>query len=475
MPALDKPSRFETIEFQGGCAKKVGAVDVLVVGGGPAGMGAAAGAAQAGAGVVLVERYGFLGGSATAALVNPMSSFLTHGPPVTQIVKPLLFPRDHGEGKPVIAGVLRSFLDILLEKSGCLGPLPATGYTVPFDPEIYKIAAMKLVDNAGVKVLLHAYAAGIRRERDGWTVFFTTKSGYIAIEAASVCDCTGDGDVAVAAGAGFDKGREDGLMQPATLYFRLGNLSLREFGKYVESHPDEWNGVEGLGPLMRLAEEREGFVFPKENILFFGSPYDNEVFVNSTRINSVDGTDAFDLTAAEYEGRRQMETILDFMRKYLPGFENARIIQSGPQVCIRETRRIQGLYTLTEEDLFNARPFEDVIALGAYPIDIHNPAGKGTVVKNIPHGTAYQIPLRSLIPAGLSRMAVAGRCISGSHTAHSSYRVIPVAFATGHAAGVTAALASGIGVPIEAVKASEVQKELRRQGAILDPPCAITS
>jgi hypothetical protein len=468
MPILTRPEQYGDTELHQVKVRTAGKTDVLVVGAGPAGMGAAAGAAQAGADVLLVERYGFPGGNATAALVNPISSFYTHGTPAKTGIEPLLFPRDHGSGRPVVGGAFRDFMEILIEKGGCLRPSPETGFTTPFDPEIYKLAAMEMIDRKGIKVLLHAFATGILENRGVHQVFFATKSGTIAVDAAMVCDCTGDGDVAALAGASYEIGRYDEMTQPATLYFRIGNFSAEEFRSYVQAHPHDWNGVSGLRALMKTAAEKEGIEFSREDILFFGSPNEKEVFVNSTRIIGIYGTDVFDLTKAEWEGRRQMEAIFGFLKKYVPGFRNAYILQSGCQAGIRESRRIKGMYTLTEKDLLSARKFNDVIALCSYPIDVHNPAGKGTLLQNIPSGTAYHVPLRALIPEHLNRLLVAGRCISGTHIAHSSYRVMPASFATGHAAGVCAALASREGIAVDSVPAEKVQKELIRQGAILE-------
>jgi hypothetical protein len=201
--------------------------------------------------------------------------------------------------------------------------------------------------------------------------------------------------------------------------------------------------------------------------LFFGTPHPREVSVNSTRVTHVLGIDVWDLTYAERESRRQMRQISAFLRRYVPGFEDAYLAQSGVNIGVRETRRIVGEYRLTADDLLSARKFEDVIARGSYPLDIHNPEGMGTLLKRLPAGEAYDIPLRCLIPQGVERLLVAGRCISGSHEAHSSYRVMPISMATGQAARVCAALAARTGKFPRQVPAVEVQRELLRQGANL--------
>jgi hypothetical protein len=179
------------------------------------------------------------------------------------------------------------------------------------------------------------------------------------------------------------------------------------------------------------------------------------------------GTDVWDLSYAEWESRRQMRQIASFLRRYVPGFEKAYVVQSGVNVGVRETRRILGDYQLTADDILQARKFPDVIARSTYPVDIHNPEGRGTMLKRVPPGEAYDIPLRSLVPRGIDGLLVAGRCISGTHEAHSSYRVMPVSMATGQAAGVCAALAVRQSISPRVVSVADVQGELIRQGANL--------
>jgi hypothetical protein len=165
--------------------------------------------------------------------------------------------------------------------------------------------------------------------------------------------------------------------------------------------------------------------------------------------------------------RRQMRQIAEFLKQYVPGFEKSYVMQSGVNVGVRETRRIVGDYQLTADDVLSARKFDDGIARGSYPVDIHNPTGTGTVLKRLPPGEAYDIPLRCLMPQDAEGVIVAGRCISGTHEAHSSYRVMPIVMATGQAAGVTAALAARKGLRPRQIEARHVQSELVRQGASL--------
>jgi hypothetical protein len=377
-------------------------------------------------------------------------------------------PHDHGPGDPAVQGVLLRLIDRLEAAGGSLRPSPQTGFVVPFDPEVLKLVALDLLDEAGVQVLLHAFATGVIGAPRPDGVIFETKSGPIVITARAIVDATGDGDVAALAGAPFEIGRvEDGLVQPMTLMFRMVEFERDGFAAYRRAHPDQWRGVHGLWELVRQASATGELALAREDILLFGTPHEREVSVNSTRVIGVQGTSVWDLTLAEWQARRQMRQIAAFLRKYVPGFERSYVAQSGATIGVRETRRITGDYRLTAEDLLSARKWDDVVARGTYPLDIHNPQGKGTVLMRLPPGESYDIPLRCLLPQRVDHLAVAGRCISGTHEAHSSYRVMPIAMATGQAAGVCAALAARGGKAVRDVPAADVQGELRRQGAAL--------
>lgn len=467
MPALSRPAQLTTVELPPRRALLGGEADVLVVGGGPAGLGAALGAAAAGATVILAERYGFLGGNATAALVMPLMSFHTQHAHAERAGATTLLPTDHGPGDPVIGGVLRALLERLVAAGGAIPPSLQTGYVVPFDPEIFKLAALDLLDEAGVRFLFHALAGEVIGDGVVEGVAFETKSGPVVLRARAVVDCTGDGDIAARSGAPYEIGREDGLVQPMTLLFRMVEFERAAFAAYVAEHPGQWRGVHGLWDLARRAAAAGELDLPREDVLFFATPHEREISVNSTRVTKALGTDVWDLTYAEWEGRRQMRQIAAFLRRYVPGFEEAYIAQSGVNIGVRETRRIMGDYVLTADDVLRARKFDDAIARCSYPLDIHNPQGSGTLLKRLPAGEAYDIPLRCLLPRSVDGLVVAGRCISGSHEALSSYRVMPVAMATGQAAGVCAALAARRGERPRTVPVEEVRRELLRQGANL--------
>jgi hypothetical protein len=287
-------------------------------------------------------------------------------------------------------------------------------------------------------------------------------------KAKVIIDCTGDGDIAAFSGAPYEVGRsKDRMVQPMTLMFLLEGLVLERFKMYVSAHPNEWHGVQGLQALMQQATKQGELKIPRENILLFANVRPNRVLVNSTRVLDTLGTDVWDLTRAELEGRRQVAELTRFFRKYVPGFEAAYVAQSGISTCVRESRRIMGAYVLTAKDVLDAKKFDDAIALGSYPIDLHSPTGKGTILQKIKPGSAYSIPMRCLIPQKVENLLVGGRCISGTHVANASYRTMPICCATGQAAGVCAATAVKSGIKPRAVNYQLVQEELLRQGAIL--------
>src|SRR5687767_9367956 len=397
----------------------------------------------------------------------PLMSFHTQTPTKERRGATTLLPTDHGPGEAVIGGVLAKLLSRLVSVGGAMPPTLATGYVVPFDPEWFKLVALDLLDEAGVQLLFHAFASGVLGDNKVEGVIFETKSGPLAIKAKVTIDCTGDADIAVQAGTPTEVGRADGQVQPMTLMFRMAEFQRAAFDGYVKENPKEWRGVHGLWDLVRKATAAGELKLPREDNLFFATPHEGEVSVNSTRVTRVLGTDVWDLSYAEWMSRRQMRQIAEFLKQYVPGFEKSYVMQSGVNIGVRETRRIVGDYQLTVHVVLSARKFDDAIARGAYPVDIHSPTGSGTVLKRLPPGEAYDIPLRCLVPQGAEGLLVAGRCLSGTHEAHSSYRVMPIVMATGQAAGACAALAAQGRISPKDVPPAQVQRELLRQGASL--------
>ncbi|MEO6835689.1 MAG: FAD-dependent oxidoreductase [Candidatus Tumulicola sp.] len=441
--------------------------DVLVVGGGNAGCAAAIAAARHGARTLLVERYGFLGGTATASMVGPWMTF-------------------HSGKERIVGGIAQEIVERLMRKGASPGHIHDSSDYVPtitpFDPEVHKALLFEMMREAGVTLILHAYVLSAVVEGDSVRgAGFATVGGVREYGGRIVIDATADAIVAASAGVPTQQGDERGRVQPATLMFRLSHVDLTKLATYVRAHPDQMRtslkaherqapaltAVAGLYELWERAS-REGAVdIPREVVSFFISPYPDEVTVNMTRVVDIDPLDPGDLTRAEVEARLQVMQLFDFFRERVPGFENARLAATGTQVGIRESRRIVGRYTLTAQDVLQARQFEDAIARSAYPIDIHNPSGSGTTTRRLAPGESYEIPYRCLVPANREQLLVAGRCISTTHEALASTRLTPTVMTLGQAAGTAAALARARRVRVGDVDTAELRAQLIADGVDL--------
>jgi len=414
-------------------SKKVKHWDVLVIGGGPGGVPAAVAAARNGARVLLVEAYGFLGGMATAALVHPYMKYNAGDTILTR-------------------GLFEEFVDILLERGAILEDRKH------FDAEPMKWLLDRFVLDSGTDLLLHARAIGVLK-KDGVVkaVRVFHKGGVEDISADIVIDSTGDGDIAAWAGARVEIGRdEDHACQPMTTSFRMANVD-------VERIPPN----EEINRLYDEAKARGEVRNPRENVLKFRTVHPDVIHFNTTRVVGENALDGWSMTRAEVEGRRQVDDMVRFLKKYVRGFENAYLMKIGPQIGVRESRRVMGKYVLTAEDVLGARHFDDGIACASYDIDIHNPTGTGTVIKRLKPGTYYGIPYRCLLPEGVKNLIVASRCISATHEAHSSLRVMPIVWAIGQAGGTAAALCVRKGILPAEVDASELRRVLTEQGAFV--------
>ncbi len=408
--------------------------DVVVVGGGPGGLCAAVSAAEEGARVALVERYGFLGGMATAGLVNPFMSY-------------------HAGEEQINAGLFQRLIERLQDLGGWTERPKARQ---AFDPRIMRFACDSMVAEAGVSLLLHCFLVdAVARDGEVLGGIIASKSGLQTVKGRIFIDGSGDGDLAARAGAAYEKGRpEDGHSQPMTLCFRM-------VGVDEEAMPSR-DEINALYDAAKAAGEIDN---PRENVLWFYTPRKGEIHFNTTRVVMHDATDALELTEAELIARRQVRQTVRFLQAKVAGFADAYVSEIAPQIGVRESRRIVGDYCLTEEDVLSARKFEDGIARGAYSIDIHNPAGTGTVIKRVPPGDAYDIPYRCLCPVGFSNLLVAGRPISSDHAAHSSHRVMPIAACNGEAAGVAAALCLSEDCDIRGVDTARLRDMLKARGA----------
>ncbi len=412
--------------------------EVAVIGGGPAGLCAAVAAAEEGADTLLIERYGFLGGMATAGLINPFMPYYTGG-------------------EQIIKGLFERVIDKLDEAGGWSHRQDEWAWDA-FDPEIMKLVCQQMCEEVGVRLRLHTIVtAAMAGNGQVHRAILASKSGLEAVEADIFIDATGDGDLAAWAGAEHEQGRpEDGLCQPMSLMFRMAGVDEKRIPPRDE-----------INRLYDEAKTRGEINNPRENVLFFYTTRRGEIHFNTTRVVKLDGTDADDLTQAELEGRRQVAQMAAFLKAHVAGFEQAYLAATGVQIGVRESRRIMGEYVLTGEDVLRARKFPDGIARGCYPIDIHNPAGTGTVIKELPPGETYDIPYRCLCPREFDNLLVTGRPISADHQAHSSLRVMPIAAAIGEAAGVAAALAVQQHQPVNDIDVAQLRQRLTERGGSL--------
>jgi hypothetical protein len=427
----------------------IGRYDVVVCGGGPAGFVAAIAAARAGARALLVERYGFLGGTATAALMVEFGSIFDGA-------------------RVIVGGITHEFLHRLMAWGGTV-VRDGDSHHMTFDPESMVAVCQQMTREAGVEFLLHAVVTGAIVE--GGAVrgaLLESKSGRGAVFGKVLVDATGDGDLAARAGAGFALGREgDRRLQPVTLEVLLGNVDAT---RVPASHHEVTTAI-------AEAAARGEWTIPTERIFSWrrvvkrGAPEDPRAtgfFVNATNVLDVDGTDARDLTRAELESRAQVDGLVSFLRRRVRGFERCHLDRTGAQVGVRETRRIAGDYTLTSEDVLAARHFPDGVVPACNSIDVHDVGGRDFEHQFLKKGSHYQIPYRCFLPRGLEGVLVAGRCLSADHRALGSARVMVVCMPMGEACGTAAALCAARSLPPRGAPVEELRAALRNGGTVLE-------
>jgi hypothetical protein len=283
------------------------------------------------------------------------------------------------------------------------------------------------------------------------------KGGVEDLSADIVIDSTGDGDIAAWGGAPVEIGREpDNACQPMTTSFRMANVDIGRI-------PD---GKE-INRLFDVAKSRGEIKNPRENILKFFTIHPDVMHFNSTRVVGKSPLDGWTLTEAELEGRRQVAELASFLIRSVAGFEHAYLMAIGPQIGVRESRRILGKYVLTADDVIKGRKFDDGVACGSYAIDIHNPSGTGTKMVYLDEGIYYHIPYRCLVPDRVDNLLIASRCISATHEAHSSMRVMPTVWGIGHAAGAAAALCIKVNNLPSALDTVRLRTVLKEQKAFI--------
>ncbi len=444
--------------------------DVIVVGGGPAGICASIAAAREGAKVLLVEQGGFCGGMATLGMVGPfMTSY------------------DRKGERMIIRGLFEEIVNRMVERGYAIHPSQVragTGFSswivlghdhvTPFEPEGLKLVLDDMLEEAGVKILYHTQF--LRPLMNGGAiegVEVASKSGLQTIYGKVVIDCTGDGDVAARAGVPFEKGNEElGLMQPATMFFHICNCDEKAMDADVQANINNFyrkDGVNYRSFHWRVSQARENgdWTMNRVSLGLFRMPKPDEWCVNTSRIMNVDATDNESLTRAEIEGRRQAEDILKFLRKYVPGCENAKLKSTGSYIGIRESRHIKGDYRLTADDLLSAKVPEDSILLSANSVDVHGRFGPASNEYVPINGDYYGVPYRSLIAYGVEGLLLAGRCVSADSTAAGAIRVMPPCMAMGQAAGTAAAMAANAGVSPRSIDAQALRARLKENNVVL--------
>ena len=403
---------------------------VLVVGAGPAGVAAAICAAREGAKVLLIEQKETLGGVSTVGLMSHFTGSVNS----------------------------RFYREVLARQKLLDGRGPEVEDTV-IDTEMLKIAYVQMLEESGAEMLLNTVVSdAICKDGKVEGVIIESKSGREAVFTDIVIDCSGDGDVAAKAGAEFFLGREsDGKQQPATLMFKLGGVddSRAIFPWMFEAKIDT-----PKGEIQTLASRE--LPFPMGHVLLYRTNVPGLVTCNMTNCIGIDGTKTEDLTRAESVCRKQIYDVVRFLREYAPGYENCYAVTSASLMGIRETRHFRGEYVLTERDIYEARMFDDWVVKDAhFNFDIHNLSGSGLdetgLQKEFKQTKGYEIPYRCLLPKSTENVLLAGRCISGTHLAHSSYRAMPICMAMGEGAGYAAAISVKQNIPLRAVNVREIQ------------------
>lgn len=427
--------------------------DVIVVGGGPAGIMSAMASGKLGASTLLVEKNGFLGGAATAAVLGPISPF-------------------HYKDEQVIDGLPQDFMDRMVRAKGSTGHMKTidpygSGDSLGFyDREKYKYVAAEMLVEFGVDILYHATLSSVQMESSRVTgITVAAKSGdLLPLHAHVVVDATSDGDVAVMAGENYVLGDAvNHKMSPSSSMFEMANVDTGRVYQYILDHPDDFEFKSDIVPmrefderlrqkyfvgqgfkqLVRQAVEKGELSFGRDSVIVLNGIHPNTMHFNATRICGKNATDVVERSESELDGRRQIESVSEFMIQYVPGFEHAFVSVTGSEVGVRETRHIEGLYTLTGQDAYEGRKFEDSVSRGYFPIDLHNPdgatgygnGGVWMVLKD-----TFDIPYRSLVPKHIDGLLLSGRCISGTSEAHGSYRTQGGIMGIGQAAGAAAAV-----------------------------------
>lgn len=422
-------------------------VQVAVVGGGPAGICAAVSAARMGMNVLLIERYGAVGGNLTLGNVSPILGKVSEGTMYDEIIS-LLSEKHPNEEKVETRN----------------------GKEIHIDAEEAKGILIKFLHDNNVDVMLQSAIADVIVENDKITgVIVTTHNGLKAIYADRIIDATGDGTVAYLSGCKYKIGREDNLTQPVTLEFTVNNVDeSRAIMCFGGSDPVTLPDGKKYSEFCKECEANG--ILPKNVsiVRLHKTFYKGERNVNATQMNGINGLEYEDIFKAEVELRNQIEAVIEFLKKYVPGYENCMLKTSASTLGVRETRRIMGDYIINDEDVEKGNHYDDAVVHNAwFLIDIHNPSSGGQAEGHSKMAEPYDIRYGALLPKGVENLLTAGRCISGTHRAHASYRVMAICMATGEAAGTAAAISINDSITPRELSAEKVRTALSCKGVIL--------
>lgn len=439
--------------------------DVVVCGGGTSGVSAALSAARNGMQVALIEKNSCFGGANTTAMVSPLMTF-------------------HAGEKQVVRGIAQEIVDRLKERNASLGhvkdSIGMVSTITPIDSQALKMLYFEmLAEEPNVSVLLNSTITGVTMNK-GFVeaIKISGKYGKMTVRGKTFIDATGDGDIISLAKEKFSMGRtQDGLSQPMSLMFKVGGVDMRQVREYIRLNPEQfiWNSecdvedylaVSGFFSLVKEAQENGDLSIPRDRVLFFQGVNEGDVLVNMTRVIRLSGIDANDLTKAEIEAHMQVDEIVRFFKKYIPGFKDCNLKMVASEIGIRESRRLVGDFVLTASDVINNREFDDSVAVCAFPIDIHSPVGKELDWTRKERFGCFDIPYRTMLPQKTKNLLVVGRCISATHEALAAARISATAMALGQAAGLASAMSVKENAKLHSLNISKLQENLMKQGAI---------
>lgn len=418
--------------------------DIIVAGGGFSGVCAAIAASRLGRNVLLIEKFNCLGGAAVFDLVKPFMRFYKRN------------KTDDGKevfDKYLSAGIFSDICNELKKINGLINESV-------IDEEKLKLVLNRICINSGVNLLFNSVITSVQlNEKRIDSVTVSNVSGNSRFFADFFIDATGDGNLAFLSNCKFHLGRKtDNLCQPMTLCFRLANVNKEVFCKERSN----------INSLYKKYQTEGKITNPRENVLIFDTCNECILHFNTTRVCGYNPTDAFEVTMAEIEAREQVFEMLDFLKKNFDSFKNAELISTGMQIGARESRMIEGLYCLTQEDIVSNRKFDDGIAACNYDIDIHSPDGTGTYIYCYPPTEYYTIPYRCIVSKDICNLFISGRCISATHEAQSSFRIMPTCASIGEAAGTAAALCCDFSDDPSNINVELLRNILRTNGAVVD-------